>query len=159
MRVDFPGVMMPFSQVAAGDCLLFFTEGAQMPDVGMKVSVGGSDAVLSFTTPVHPSMTPPTVLYGFENKQLCVLRDATVRPKYDANGVWCGSPSINRPGPIIFANRVTFIRAWGANLPGSGRTCSRRGPLALTIYVRTRPDLPPLNLSEFVAVHESGYGR
>jgi hypothetical protein len=114
MQVEFPGVMTPFSQVAVGDCCLYFTEGEQKPDVGMKITVEGTAALLSLTTAVHPSMTAPTVLQGklFENSHVCVLRDAKVRPSYDPQRIGKGQLSVNSPGPIIFANRVAYIRAW-----------------------------------------------
>jgi hypothetical protein len=114
MKVEFPGVMTPFAQVAVGDCFLYFSEEETKPDVGMKVRIENDVELPSFSTPVHPSMTAPTVFYAkpFVNSQVCVLHEAKIRPSNDPQRIGKGHLSINSPGPIIFASRVAYIRAW-----------------------------------------------
>lgn len=125
MHVDFPGKMIPFGQLELGQFFIFFDEDDQ-PNFAMpifrSVSVGvvsqdraGQEiAVLSFSTPVHASCTPPTVLKApqFQNRDVLALPDAQFRPILGIAKLRRGLPSINQPGPVIFAQGNTFIRAW-----------------------------------------------
>ena len=123
MVVDFPGVMMDFASVPSGEFFIFFEEGEA--NLGMKifdaVAAEKRATIMSFSTAGHASMTPPTILEGqFQNRSVCVVRDVVIRPPFQMNKLRSNSPSLDRPGPIIFAIRATYIRAY-----------DRRGPLIL----------------------------
>lgn len=123
MHIDFPGKMIPFGQMELGQFFVFFDEDDQ-PNFAMSivrsVSVGvsqgrtGEIAVLSFSTPVHAAYTPPTVLKAqqFLHRDVLALLDAQFRPVFEIAKLRRGLPSINHPGPVIFAQGHTFIRAW-----------------------------------------------
>jgi hypothetical protein len=116
MIVDFPGDMADFVTVDPGQLFIHFDNG--VAGLAMKIFDGSSPqkktAVLSFTTPVHASMTPPTVLeaIGFQNKSVCAVRDAIIRPSFELGTLRSDSPSSNRPGPIIFGVGATYMRAY-----------------------------------------------
>jgi len=116
MIVDFPGVMTDFANVKAGEFFIYFEDGSAA--FAMKIfdaiSAEKKVAVLSFSTAVHASMTPPTVLEGFQfqNRAVCVVRDVIIRPPFQMKMLRSNSPSLDRPGPIIFAVGGTYIRAY-----------------------------------------------
>jgi hypothetical protein len=127
MRVDFPGKMIPFGQMDVGQFFVFFDEQDQ-PNFAMpifrSIATGisqdraeGQVAVLSFSTPVHATYTPPTVLHAaqFQNRDVLVLPDAQFRPGFGIAQLRRGLPSLNYPGPVIFAEGHTFVRAWHDN--------------------------------------------
>lgn len=68
---------------------------------------------MSFSTAGHASMTPPTILEGqFQNRSVCVVRDVVIHPPFQMKNLRSSSPSLERPGPIIFAVGATYIRAY-----------------------------------------------
>jgi hypothetical protein len=114
MIVDFPGVMMDFADVPSGEFFIFIED--REPNLAMKIfdSAEKKAAVMSFSTTVHASMTPPTVFEGgqFQNVSVCVVRDVVIRPPFEMKNLRDDSPSLDRPGPIIFAVGASYIRAY-----------------------------------------------
>lgn len=119
MIVDFPVAMTDFVNAPFGEFFVYFGDGDA--ELAMKifdaVSPDKKAAVLSFTAPVHASMTPPTVIEatGFLNRSVGVVRDVVIRPPFEMNTLRTGSPSVDRPGPIIFGIDATYIRAYARN--------------------------------------------
>jgi hypothetical protein len=117
MRIDFPGRMTPFADVQPAELFVYF-DSDDDPNFALKivdaVAAERPVAVLCFSTPVHASMTPPTILHAsnFENRDVLVLQGAQLRPIFEPAGLRRGLPSADQPGPVIFAEDVAFIRAW-----------------------------------------------
>jgi hypothetical protein len=120
MQIDFPGKMTPFTEVQPAELFVYFGA-VDDPSFAMKifdaVAAEKPVAVMCFSTPVHPSMTPPTILEAsnFENRDVLVLQGAELRPTFEVGRLRRGLPSANQPGPVIFAEGATFIRAWAKN--------------------------------------------
>jgi hypothetical protein len=117
MLVDFPGVMTEFAKVKSGEFFIYFedSQAALAMKIFDAVSPEKKVGVMSFSTAIHPSMTPPTVLDSgqlFQNRAVCVVRDVVIRPPFQMNKVRSNSPSLDRPGPIIFAIGATYIRPY-----------------------------------------------
>jgi hypothetical protein len=116
MRVDFPGSMRDFKDLSAGEFFVYFEDKAR--PLAMKIFDDASPdkpvAVLSFSTAAHPSMTPPTILLGgqFQNRSVLVIPGVSLRPVCALDKRHTDSPSLDRPGPIIFAVGATMIRAF-----------------------------------------------
>lgn len=117
MLIDFPGLMTEFTQVKPGDVFIYFDDNYRS-NIAMKifdaVSAEESEAVLSFSTAAYPSMTPPIVVGSqkLQNRDVCVLRDVVVRPRFDVAKLRGDSPPEQEPGPVIVASDGVFIRAW-----------------------------------------------
>jgi hypothetical protein len=86
MIVDFPVAMTDFVNAPFGEFFVYFGDGDA--ELAMKifdaVSPDKKAAVLSFTAPVHTSMTPPTVIEatGFLNRSVGVVRDVVIPPSF-----------------------------------------------------------------------------
>jgi hypothetical protein len=114
MVVDFPGAMTEFAKVKPGEFFIYLEDGEAA--LAMKIFDASSPekkaAVMSFSTAIHASMTPPTVLESnFQNRAVCVVRDVVIRPPFQMNKLHSNSLSLERPGPVIFAVGATYIRA------------------------------------------------
>ena len=116
MKVDYPGSILPFTKVQPGVFFAHFAGGGL--GLAMKIQTAASPpavAVLSFTDHVHPSIPSPVVLdtTQFDNRDVLVLKEATLRPRSDLNALVDGSPpqKDKSSGSLIMTEGSIYIRA------------------------------------------------
>jgi hypothetical protein len=108
MKIDFPGKVVAFNSINKGDFFIYVEDGKSL--LAMKT---GLDAVC-FSTALHPSMTPPTIVdKGFTSMFVCAVQDVVIRPVFELESLKMGPLSLERPGPVIFDSSGSYIRAYG----------------------------------------------
>ena len=141
MQVDYPGSIAPFTNVRSGAFFAHFVGGAF--GLAMKIHMAASMAaspkniaVLSFTDRLHPTIPSPVVLETtqFNNRDVLVLKDATLRPLNDLKAVLEGTPPQNDKfsGSLILTEGLIYMRAvhqrfilWDINInTGEAKTSS-----------------------------------
>jgi hypothetical protein len=115
MDTRFPGLIRNFPSAKVGDFFMFF-DGDDEPSFAMKVTDpgSGSEDLLSFSHPAHPTMTAPTILNGdqFLKKDVMVITGAVLRAASPLTSFRPGVPHGNDPGVVIFVPGAVCIRAW-----------------------------------------------
>ena len=117
MKVDYPGSIVSFKKVQPGTFFAHFAGGEL--GLAMKIHSAASPssiAVLSFTECLHPTIPGPIVIdtTQFDNRDVLVLKDATLRPRSDLKALVDGSPPQNEKssGSLILTEGSIHIRAF-----------------------------------------------
>jgi hypothetical protein len=127
MQVDYPGSMVPFKDAKAGAFFAHFA--GDTLGWAMKIhnaAAPATIAVLSFSDRRHPKVPGPVVLdtTQFDNRDVLVFKDATLRPPRDLTALVDGSPPTQDKsiGSLILAAGSIYIRAdrqrflWDVNI-------------------------------------------
>jgi hypothetical protein len=120
MQIDFRGTILDFDEVPFGQFLVYFDPDGRL-SFGMKIfdssRANRRPAILSFSTAVHPSMTPPTILEMDQlgRKDVLSLEDALFHPNPDITKLHRGVPKTEDTGAVILTSEGMFIRAWSKN--------------------------------------------
>jgi hypothetical protein len=134
MRVDYPGAVVPFTEVQPGTLFAHFA-GSEL-GWAMKIHSAASPqttiSVLLFER-IHPTIPAPMIdnTNKFDNRDVLVFKEATLRPSRDLNAIMDSSPPTQHKfaGAVILTEGSAFIRAahgnglWDINLAtGAART-------------------------------------